>query len=306
MPKKKLYFVGLLTNTDSSILNVKLDQGFKIKVVSDKEGYSLFSNLEALPYEEVSRKLFIDFPCLNPDEKKFYFVCNSYECTDESGTEILNAIREFDYNLVYSYLDPIIRLMRLFKEGNICMPLKYYYSIDNGIPKSFFRKGTHLYIPPKPKYTIKDSEISDLQEFILNIKLPFTNPSLQLAFENFELSYQTHNINLSFLSLMMGLETLFNPGEQELRYRISRNVAVLLGKDKKDSKTIFRDIKELYDKRSKIVHTGETNIIQEKDLLKLRQYLRESVKEINKIGKNKSELLSLLNLCGFGERPWRK
>ena len=87
-------------------------------------------------------------------------------------------------------------------------------------------------------------------------------------------------------------------------YRISRNAAVLLGKDKEDSKTIFSEIKDLYDKRSKIVHTGNSNIINEEDLLKLRHYVRESIKEIIKVDKNKDELLELLNSCGFGEKSW--
>lgn len=105
---------------------------------------------------------------------------------------------------------------------------------------------------------------------------------------------------------MVSIETLLNPGEHELTYRISRNAAVLLGKEKEDSKMIFSEIKDLYNKRSKIVHAGNSNIINNEDLLKLRHYVRESIKEINKIGKNKNYLLDMLNSCGFGERPWTK
>ena len=53
---------------------------------------------------------------------------------------------------------------------------------------------------------------------------------------HFELSYQTHDMNLSLLSLMISLEILFHPGGQgELNCRISRNAAALLGKDRKVS-----------------------------------------------------------------------
>lgn len=302
MSKKKIYFMGLLTNTDSSILKVNLDYGFKIEAISENEGVNLVSTLEALPYIEIDKKLFVEFPCLNSSERKFYFISNSFESIDESGIEMLNAVAEFENKFLHSYLDPTIRLMRLFKEGNVCLPLRYYYFIDNSIPKAFTGRGTHLYISPEPKYTLEDLEVSDLDKFIRNTKLPFTE-FLQLAFENFELSYQTHNINLSFLSLMISLETLFHPGDQgELSYRISRNAAVLLGKDKKDSDEIQRKVKELYRKRSAIVHTGKSNIINKKDLLKLRHYVRGSIKEIKKIGKSKNELLDLLNSCGFGER----
>jgi len=41
MPKKEIHFMGLLANTDSSILNVKLDHGFKIYALTDREGFTL-------------------------------------------------------------------------------------------------------------------------------------------------------------------------------------------------------------------------------------------------------------------------
>ena len=88
-----------------------------------------------------------------------------------------------------------------------------------------------------------------------------------------------------------------------LNYRISRNAAVLLGKDKKDSKEIKRKVKELYSKRSAIVHAGKSNSMNKEDLLKLRHYVRESIKEFNKIGKSKDEVLDLLDSLGFGEMP---
>jgi len=316
MPKKKIYFMGLLANVNSSILNVDLDHGFKIEAIAKDEGITLISileGLESLPSLEVYTKLSIDFPYSNFSENKFYFVSNSFDVDvemDNKGRVInpLSKVSKFDNNS-YVYLNLVTRLMRLFKEGNIYMPLNYYYFIDSGIPKPLMRmrRGPTYPLPYlDEQYTLENSEIPDLQRFIQNTKLPFTEPFLQLAFENFELSYQTYNINLSFLSLMISLETLFNPGGQELRYRISRNTAVLLGKGRDNSKMIFAEIKELYDKRSKIVHMGKSNIINKKDLLKLHHYVRESIKEINKIGKNKSELLDILNSCGFGERPWMK
>ena len=307
MSKKEIHFMGLLANTDSSILNVTLDHGFKIRAMSGEDGVRLLSIFEGLPYMEIYKKL-MKFKCRSGD--KLYYVVNSFESDIEVSNEGVltgfpSGMGEFSSNLVHGYLNPVTRLMRLFKGGNICMPLEYHYFIDNNIPKSFMRMETHLYISSE-LYTLKSSEILGLQEFIQNTELPFKRSVLQLAFESFELSYQIHDRNLSFLSLMISLETLFNPGRQELRHRVSRNTAVLLGKDKKDSENIFVEIKNLYDKRSKIVHTGNSNSINEEDLLKLRHYVRESIKEINKMGDNKDELLKVLDSCGFGERSWTK
>jgi len=129
-------------------------------------------------------------------------------------------------------------------------------------------RGTSLYAPSylDERYTLENSEISSLETFIQNTRLPFAQSFLELAFKNFELSYQIRDINLSFLSLMISLEALFNPGGQELRYRISRNTAVLLGKDRDDSEMIFSKIKELYDKRSAIVHNGEPSVVNKEEL----------------------------------------
>jgi len=100
---------------------------------------------------------------------------------------------------------------------------------------------------------------------------------------------------------MMCLETLFHPGKfGELRYRISRNTAVLLGgrNENENSKTIFSEIRKLYDLRSTVLHTGK-KIIKNGDLLLLRHYVRESIKEIYRLGKGKDEMLEFLNSCGF-------
>jgi len=305
MSNKNIYFMGILANTDSSILKINLDRGFSIKSISENEGVDLVSTFESLPYSKTGNKLFIEFPCLNSSARELYFISNSFESIDESGFERWNAVAEFENKFLHSYLDPTIRLMRLFKEGNICMPLRYYYFIDDdGIPKSFTGSEMTLHISPNPKYTLEDSEVSDLDKFIRDTKLPFTESFLQLAFENFELSYQTHDMNLSFLSLMISLEILFHPsGQGELNYRISRNAAVLLGKDKKDSKEIKRKVKELYSKRSAIVHNGKSNSMDNEDLLKLRHYVRDSIKEFNKICKSKDDVLDLLDSLGFGEMP---
>jgi hypothetical protein len=294
MSKKEIHFMGLLANTDSSILQVTLDHGFKIHAMSKEDCVSLLSDLECLPHMRIYRIL-VEYSLIS--ENKLYYIVNSVENDAELGG--------FKENFVHGYLDPAIRLMRLFKEGNICIPLEYYYFIDYDTPKLFISEDRSLHVSPAP-YKLESSEIPDLQGFIQNTKLPFKESSLQLAFGSFELSYQIRDRNMSFLSLMISLEALLNPDRYEVTHRVSRNTAVLLGRDKEDSKTIFSEIKDLYNKRSKIVHTGNSNSIDEGDLLKLRHYVRESIKEINKIGDNKDELLKILDSCGFGERPWTK
>ena len=139
---------------------------------------------------------------------------------------------------------------------------------------------------------------------------------LDLAFKNFEQSYQLQNFALSFLTLMIGMEVLFNPGGSELTYRISRNLAALIGEDRDDSDNIFNRMhksyksksknKGLYQLRSEIVHKGKSNIVKEEDVLELRGYLRRAIKKVYKIDSEKKELQKMLDASGFDEKPWNK
>lgn len=144
---------------------------------------------------------------------------------------------------------------------------------------------------------------------------------MQNAFESYEESYNIQNQGLSFLMLIIALEVLFGPkdGMVELTHRISRNIAVLLGENLEDSKRIFKEIKNFYNKRSKMLHTGEyrykhfhnqqhkhsqhkdiqQKCISQDDLLKLREYVRKSIKKIYSLNKDKETLEDLLNFKGF-------
>lgn len=295
MTKKGIHFMGILANVDSSILKVKLDHGFKIENMSCDEGVELIHTLTKCDRFLIPIWL---HPCIEitPHQlhDQLYFISNSFE-----------NIYKFQPEEVITYLIPTIKLMRLFKEGNISIPFRYYFRMYNKTPKLIMFETTSKYIGIGPKYTLKDSEIPDLQEFLQNTKLPFKEPFLKLAFENYELSYETHDVALRFLSLVVSLETLFYSGGGKVKAKISKNTATLLGKNEKNSKDISSKIKELYEKRCDIIHEGKTNIVKNEDLLNLRYYVRESIKEIYKIGKNKNDILDTLNSCGFGEKPWR-
>lgn len=301
LSKHKIYFAGLLANVDSSILNVKLGHGFEIEGMPEDKGNALFSALENLPYYETHTKLFMQFPCLNSSERKYFVISNSLEAQDELGDKSFSKVIEFENKMVDGYLEPTLRLMRLFKEGNIFMPFEYFFYLKGDIPTRVMSKGRHWHIS-RELYSLENSEISHLENFIKSTKLPFRKPFLQLAFENFELSYHVQSVDLSFVSLMISLEALFNRGDREIAYTIARNTAVLLGDNVTDSKDIFSKMTQLYRKRSKIIHIGKRGSVTQEELLRLRYYARESIKQIYKLGKSKEEALDLLNTLGFGQK----
>lgn len=309
MATKRIYYLGFLANVDSSIIKMKLDYGFEIKDIAEQECRNLLSAIDKTPEWEGTREVRRTFPCFNESEEKYYCISNSFEVPvdDEHkraklGGRFSEEHQEFD-KLLREHVESRLTLMRLYKAGNIDMPLSHYYELQNGIPTHWVKSVGSYYLREE-LYTLEDSDIEALNKFIEAVKLPFSLPFLQLAFSNFQLSFYIRETHLSFLSLMIALEALFNAGTQELTHRLSRCVAVLLGNSKADSKSVLDDLKKnLYSKRSKIVHTGKQDVVTEDDLLKLRHYVRESIKDIYRIGMNsKEELLDLLESHGFGDR----
>ena len=89
MPTEMIYFMGLLSNVDSSILKINFEHGFKVEGRSDhgqlqvrtndypndtlnyKEVAHLVYHLEGLPLGEVYKKLDPELSCVNVSEKKF-------------------------------------------------------------------------------------------------------------------------------------------------------------------------------------------------------------------------------------------
>ena len=308
MPKRKVRFMGLLTKTDSSILGVKLEHGFKIEKIGGDELIDLIAKLEGISKFRTRVKV-IKKAYLNIGEDKAYIITNlidDIESTETGEIDDKNFKALDSYEIKYGkYLYEKLTLMRLFKEGHLFMPERYYFFEDDESIIFFEKNGMGEDLTGGTTYSLKKSELQDLQIFIQSIKLPFKNPSLKLAHGNFEMAYSIYHKDLSFLVLMISMESLFNPsGKGELTYRISRNTAVLIGKDKEDSANICIKMKELYEKRCKIVHNGKSNIVTEDDIKDLRDYAIRSIKEFYKIDEKKDEILKLLNSCGFGDRPW--
>jgi len=307
MPIQKVHFRGLLANVDSSIVRVKLDHGFNIEEIKEKDEIDRISLLEKRPYDEVFRDLCLFYNSMSP-ELKIYIISNSFKCDVEMNEreglkQPSNEFNRFYKEAHLEYLNSVLKLMRLFKEGNVSMPSYYYFTIDGDIPQRIIGVKTDPMIFDD-KFKLTDSEIIDLQTFIKVTKLPFQYPYLNLALKNYDISYHyADDYDLSFLLLMISLEGLFNPGTEQIAYSISRNIAVLLGEDKDHSESIFQETKNLYKKRNKIVHGNQSNIITIEELAKLRQLVRESIKEIHRINIGRDELLKLLTSCGFGNRP---
>ena len=106
-----------------------------------------------------------------------YFIYNSFDakCDLDNNKERqkgLNAIAEFNEEKL-PYLKSTLRLLRLFKEGNIHMPTYHNFTVSGNKPKGFGSIGTTIYSSYFPKYSLLNHEVMELQQFLEGTKLPF-------------------------------------------------------------------------------------------------------------------------------------
>jgi hypothetical protein len=309
---QEVRYLGVLANVDSTILNVSLREGFRIERMPYNDLVDLLSALTRSPpwaiasdylshYRHIfSAQLSSEFKAAS--ELQCYVVSSSFTTElefDQCGrligpfTSQLSAFAQ----TVQNYLDRAIRLMRLDKEGNISKPLECYFTLVDGEPRQVMRKSSPSQAAVEELFTVEDGEIRELEEFIHRASLPAAGSYADIAFQNFELSYQVCEISLSFLSLATALEVLLGSGA----HRAARNAAVLLGTDEKDSMAVFEEVKDLHDKRSQLVHSGKPSKVHKEDVRRLRFYVREAIKRVSRLGIPKNKLLQQLNTMGFGD-----
>lgn len=299
MAKVPIHFIGFLGNlVDDSTTKLQLGEGFVIESGSPSDVMPFLRALYSIWGERGGRDIW--------PEGVFRVVKRNiaeFEATGRGGGVVADpTVCERAHTFVHDKL----RLLRLFKEGNVVLAYSLLYHLNESQPTPFCPMKEYP-IADRTPFTLTPEEVPKAQSFIEKYSLPLKEPSTQLAFRSFDLSYEIHDQALTLLSLMIAMEVLLHPGDRdELKYRICRNAGVLLGQDLSKGEAVYTEMRRLYDKRSALVHAGDQSSVARHDVLKLRQYVREAIKEAMNSRMSKDELLKTLNACGFGQRPWRK
>jgi hypothetical protein len=303
----KINIFGVLSFADESILKLELGHKFYAEAMNLRDILNILEKFGPIDDRSFLKVELDRLNCIDQDvsrSNKIFVVKNSFRNIEEAKLEI------------DLYLLPIFKIIILFKECAINMPILYYCldekSLTYNVKRfSFF---PNLYNASNAsKLSLEDEEVEQLKNFIKTIdeheiNMSFKNNILQLALNYYDLSYYAEVTPAALLNLSISLEALFNPSDSELRYRISRNVATLIGKDKIESQKIYKFIKAMYAKRSKLVHTGAVgDVIKKDEIALLRSYVRTSIKSFYKYtlecGKSKKDLLEELELTNFGDSP---
>lgn len=295
----KWTFIWVLSNVDSTILDVEFGPGTSVEAHEVNEGIRLLAEIEGSG-EHPIRKALSSTATLNVAERRIYFL---RWCVEVCGPrdERLPDSRELEGEPHVS-LDAVsnrLRLARLFYHGNIQAPLSYVYSEEEG--KKHFHASSQTNLPvEKEPFSLEPEKRRELNRFINQVTLPFTQKYIDLGFRAFEASYSVVGTGVRLLTLWSGLEALLNPGNQELRYTLSRNVGVLLADDLTSYRRVAVEMKKLYTKRSKFVHLGDESRIDEQDVLTVRARLRECILRALELNLTKKQLTDMIDRSGFG------
>jgi len=310
MPVQKLYFFAPVANVDASILKIKLNSGFEFGSMTRNDGISFIANLEKIPHKNFFNYWRFGNTVLL--HGGLVLIKNSFEFDlpiNEAGKpEIERNFSMFIYDFVEKNVEESLRLLRLFKEGNVHIPYWIVYYYENDEPVVLFARGLSS-SQSQNLYHLEDMEILSAQSFIETTLLPTPPNFITLAHENYEVSYFIDNDSHAFLSLMISLEILVKP-QRDYRFsrEITRNVGVLLGGfSQYRIGEIEYDISDLYKKRSQLVHNGKMILCyvgEPDDVQLLRCYVRKLLKRIINLNIPKDRLLECLNnLYGGSDIP---
>lgn len=307
-----VHYFALMGNVDKTILNLDLGDGFIVEEWSVEKFIDIYTDLTELPEVEAWIKL---------DTEWGYGKAGRTIYRLESVLVITKHLPEypkphfskkFDENFQAKFLETnriesmVMQLamdkltkLRLFDDGSITLCYEAFYNYENGSYEMYASKEESLFGKNKV-YKVKKNSIPSINQILRSKPILTKHKYINFALENFSESYRVAHAYLAFVSLMMSMEALFNDGKYELRNKVSRGCAVLLGKTIKSSRKIFSDLKKLYDLRSTLVHTGDTTKIDVEDLLLLRSYVRQSLLRVIELDMTKQELSVQLSENGFG------
>lgn len=250
-------------------------KGRQIKVIAPLENFEcvgkkidLSENLRIREMLDKEREIIRDalLSPLMPPHGPVEFLKYGLETSCKAKTEALVEVADpSTIRTVYK----VVSALRLYKAGNVGCNI---ILVSDGSPSISFSGGLpNISFPTilTEKYVLSEGEIEGFKKFwskfetIEKKNLNF----LDVAIRRFNYTYEKQRFDDRLIDCMVSFESLFLRGErQELGYRLSLRVAVMLAEECNKREEIFRNVKTAYDFRSQIVH-GE-------DLLKINEVLK--------------------------------
>jgi hypothetical protein len=223
---------------------------------------------------------------------------------------------------------PLFRAMKLFKKGDLIIPLVFYrwkgkwyetrFHGDSYGIGSWLGKDDDPYILNKDDveaFNIFRNEIESYLKYINFPEMPYRKKHKILSdidtrcflpiYILLKGSMEHHNrfpVIDALIEYTLALESLYLHGHEPKRRKLSARISILLGKDESEEKQLRRDIKKFYDIRSAVVHGS---LMDEKqysflcaNICDYGDYLRRSILaflDLNATDKSKKAILKRID-----------
>lgn len=318
--KIKYTIKAILSGVDETVIG-NLDFGNSYEIVKDRLSnnllweefdYTAFGIRRVYELSKLNDKL--ELALLTKSIDKIYNVSESVK----DGEKFLNideaykCISDFEDEEL-KYIDETMRYIRLFSENcfnikellikssivNLDDDIELIENINSKIPlpDRIFENIAKLHIE-------NEVEKNKINNFIKNIdkKISSSNFSpkiLNQACFLYDQSYTSPIETLRFIVCVIGLESILVDRKAELVYRFSRNGAMLLSNTAEEYWEFSKILKDIYNKRSAYVHTGDIKDLKSDDITQAKEILRKVIFKILSKNISKEELLKELELKGY-------
>ena len=249
--------------------------------------------------------------------KKFSFISPKIKDIPGKGcymngkeyTEYLNDIELKEYCYLYNKM----RLIRFYSDNSfnikeVFIIITIYDNKKIVLPTIYSRYPFNEKISDSQgKLSLSNNiEANRLNRFINNfdfnkIKRCYEKDLLTNAFYLYDQTYSAPTVSLRFMVGVIAIESLMidKNDKGDLTYRFYRNTSMLLSKNIFEYNEYKSKLKNIYNYRSRYVHNGFVEDIDQELVKDVRDILREILKKIIKLNISKKELLLKLEIKGI-------
>jgi hypothetical protein len=292
--EKEYKFFAPIANAGGHFRSLRVPAPFRIERWKKAKILTLWRKIEHLPKWEIEWRI---------DRN---FVVAQSGSTGHLLTGSVLAPAETSFEVHAKYLEPAmrplehwIRCVRLITGGHVEFAALYWYQEVEKQADMIYAQHSEMPVKDKPG-TVNPYAVAKDNELLQLLLSPMKHEYIELAWDHWDESFKAHHSHIEFLQLMMALEALFNVGQHDIRYRISRSAAVLLGEDRENAEFYYDTVREAYDGRSQLVHTGKSKALDNINIWFLRFVVRCAIIELIRLDMPKDQVAAELTKLGFG------
>lgn len=208
---------------------------------------------------------------------------------------IILELTEYSDGEIDFYENYLLEIMKLFKAEDIYSCYRTAYNVQDGCIVSagltFKVEYKHAIDFCPPRYHLEQWEKDYFPIWfdarIQQLFVQRQNEKYANMLNVYDKSYLIGIAELEYIMLFSVLEMIFGSGNSEITYQISRGTALLLSNTADEMEQFHKEMKKLYNIRSKYVHSGVK--ISWDSLYKLREIVRKVLIKLVELGYHTSE-----------------